>query len=377
VAWGARVESLRVSYAHGLRRTWLQSGHAMLPILLVGVIAIVYDNAHRNWWAQPAPMLSPPALPGPSATAQELIDHNKAMQEFFNQQQEYWSKRYERQPWYIRYGLIFPFFAGFLSTAWVIWALLRSVGVARNTPQLVLPPSCDFCGYNLTTASMDGRCPECGQAIVESLGPHVRLGTDWQQHYRDDWVYGYYQSCLDSIVEPTKVGRQIRLYFPGTEHRWLVFCNIVAVFFISLVGFPLVYIAAEGIRSVKKGHEIIWIGGPAIGFLTAVAVLAVTLFSAAFLGLILSKRYGRSLMPATMQIASYLTGYLALGVAVAWSTGAVLAPDSTWSRNLQMAWRMDDEFIRFIFWSGLNLIWVGLYFLRLWQGASAAAYANR
>ncbi len=42
-------------------------------------------------------------------------------------------------------------------------------------------PLCESCGYNLVMAAMEGRCPECGKLVAESLGENSRSPTEWEK----------------------------------------------------------------------------------------------------------------------------------------------------------------------------------------------------
>jgi len=67
----------------------------------------------------------------------------------------------------------------------VLFVHARAVGVEyRVAGDLPKPrdPLCDVCGYDLCAAAADGRCPECGRPVVESLGPDVRPPSGWEMH---------------------------------------------------------------------------------------------------------------------------------------------------------------------------------------------------
>lgn len=46
--------------------------------------------------------------------------------------------------------------------------------LAPVVPLPVLPPRCEGCGYDLTHQPADGRCPECGKSVAESLDVNAR-----------------------------------------------------------------------------------------------------------------------------------------------------------------------------------------------------------
>jgi hypothetical protein len=63
----------------------------------------------------------------------------------------------------------------------LFWASHAVTGVRRLQPTVALPPTCEQCGYNLSFLSTEGRCPECGTPIAESLEPdRARPGPAWE-----------------------------------------------------------------------------------------------------------------------------------------------------------------------------------------------------
>ena len=66
---------------------------------------------------------------------------------------------------------------------------------------------CEACGYNLTGVPREGRCPECGVAIAESL-PSLRRPPAWERAERPD----YRQLLATSravIFHPSRFFRQL------------------------------------------------------------------------------------------------------------------------------------------------------------------------
>ena len=90
-------------------------------------------------------------------------------------------------------------------------------------------------------------------------------------------------------------------------------------------------------------------------------------------------RRQRNLIPAAMQMASYLGGYL-----VAWACFASISAIVGYAldeSDVLDAWgdflRIDEELLGFFGWFLLNLLWVGVYLFLVWRGTAGAQYANR
>jgi hypothetical protein len=113
-----------------------------------------------------------------------------------------------------------------LLTLWTLGALIVAMGAdyrrAKDFPE-VHDPWCEACGYNLSAAAPEGRCPECGTAVADSIGPGVRPPTPWEQR--------------PSIFNGKAISSQVSLLFrqPRTlffsmptltgqdaAHRWLL-----------------------------------------------------------------------------------------------------------------------------------------------------------
>ncbi len=111
-------------------------------------------------------------------------------------------------------------------TLWTLGALIVAVGADyRRAADMPQPhdPWCEECGYNLSAAAAEGRCPECGTPVVQSTGAEVRPPTAWE--------------LRPTIGNAKAIGAQLSLLFtrPRTlffsmptrtgqdaAHRWLL-----------------------------------------------------------------------------------------------------------------------------------------------------------
>ncbi len=376
--WGARVEPIGRTYQHGLRRAWLQTPHIAWGIAVVAMLAIPLEQMSSDWRRANNFSFQAPSIPtpGPQATPAEMAAFNKAQQAALQQQQQLWQQWRDSQPFYVQYQEEITIGVSFAAGVWFLWALLRAVGAPRMVEQQHQPPLCEFCGYNLSTMPLEARCPECGEPVIESLGPQVRPGTAWQQRAQIGRVPGYLRSCLEAALFPDRLGRQLRVYTPGTDHRLLFALHAVLIGVVSWAGFILTVCAADGVRVLEQNPEVYFIG-MVIGAMVASAAVGGLLLAAGLAGLDRHIRDRRNLLTASMQVASYLSGALVVGIAFAWLSGAYCASEPRVFRRWGLAIHADRELLAFCIWAMVNLVWLGIWLLTAWRGTAAARFANR
>ncbi len=381
--WGARDEPMRKSYRNALQRAWLHSAHALLLILLAGTLNTSVDRAHyramestfRSYPNRP----QAPQIPKPKdATTPEWKEHENAMSEYNKeilQREQAWDK----QPWFIKHSEIVYVNAIFVSISWLFWALLRAVGAPRSTVPIVRPPRCDECGYNLTTIPLEGRCPECGDPVATSLGPDARPGTDWQRRRGVGRVVGWLECFIGAVFRSKQLGRRIRTIEPGTDHRLFQLLHL-PVF--ALLGAALVLAVFDvdfGRGPKESDISVVAVAVPGMGQVAALCPVVIALLGAGLVGVVLSYRAERNLLPASMQIAAYLMGFL-----IVWGLFAVMtfvmtitfANDGRYDELATML-RINAGFLSLWCWLLPNGVWGGYFLILIARGTRAARYANR
>ncbi len=388
--WGAADERLRSSWAHALRFTWLHTTHAVALLLVIGPAILVLSDVSRSYRrTHPMPQhdfqYPPPPVPPPNATpgSQAMKDFQKAQAQWQREMQElndaWWLKyrSWQRtQPFLVQHDEAIITWLCIAGSAWILWALFRSVG-ARRAPAIVgRPPTCEFCGYNLTGTAIDSRCPECGTPAIDSLGPHVRTGTDWD---RGGGLLAWWRCGLDAVFRPDTLGRQIQVTTQPRRFRSFCWSLILSTAFVGMAAVPIGYVLIYRHSPLKYDLEILTIGSPISGACSGAGMLMIAMLIAGVVGMIQTWQNGRNLLPAAAQVASYLSLlFLAWGLFMAvWITLFCAAVEQAWFRNWMMTYGPSIVFLAFSILVGPQLVWLAICFVLVWKGTAAARYANK
>ena len=344
--WGAAGEPLRTSFAHALRRVWLHTTQ-VVPLFILGGVPITYME-HLCWMFR----RSAYSLPGP--------------------------RDWNTFPWWVRYEEVIIGYVAVAVSLWFLWALFRAAGVPRRDSEPDRPPTCEYCGYNLTGTAIEGRCPECGVPAVLSLGPDVRRGTAYDRAPKGG--FSVMQGCwLDAVFCPKTIGRQIQVTQPSRRYRRCLTAILVPALAVSAIGFFMAMFAAE--RGRLDANEIVEILllVPLMAVCCPAAAVLLAMLMASVGGTFLSVQDKRNLLPAAVQMQCSLGGFLLLWQTFGWIWGtiAVSLDNAGLFRYLEEVLLLDDDIMAFLFWF---LPTAGLLFLDgilVWKGTSAARYANR
>jgi hypothetical protein len=344
--WGATDEPLQASFARALRRVWLHTTQAV-PLFVLGGVPITYMEHlrymfHRSVWTQGT------------------------------------HRAYETYPWWVRNDEVIIGYIAVAVSLWFVWALFRAAGVTRKGSPVSRAPMCEYCGYNLTGTSMEGRCPECGVPASLSLGPDVRTGTVYDRAEHGG-ISAMLECWLDAIFRPKTIGRQIQVTQTTREHRRCLTAALVPAFVMCTAGLLLVVrvlnrrsLDADVMIEVVSLMPFANVCGPAGLFLLAMLI-------AAAVGTVFSIRDKRNLLAAAVQMQCYLGGFLLLWLVFGWAWGALSAmlDNEGVFRGLGRALRTGHESVAFMFWLLPLVAGVFLDAVLVWKGTSAARYANR
>jgi hypothetical protein len=373
--WGARNEPLKSSIAHGVRWTWLHTIHLAPAIVLSFAAYFAVELIERDWQERDNRRISP-RVPRPAGPIQEDSEEWRKFREDMERVQAQRQIQYATRPWYVRYQ---DEIAGYLCCAvwsWWFWGLLRGVGAIRGSTHVDQPPLCEACGYNLTGASMEDRCPECGDPVINSLGPDSRPGPMWERRCEVGALKAWWRCSIDSVFRSRWFGRQVRVSTTNTSHRSFLLITFAAIFLIGAAGIVAVA-AAEDLRGNRK-IEIEWAisAAPFAGFGTVGAALFLTLLSG-WNGINYYRRDKRNLLSGGTQTACYGSGILAIGAMISWGNTALMISLEKLIARIAGSINVDEGLVYFFWWTGPFLFWLVLYAFSLHRATATTRYANK
>lgn len=389
--WGARDERIGATYRHALRRVWLQSTHVIPIVLLVGGVAVGLAGAERAWWREhgvarglPHYPVAPELLPSDAGYADAQSEYETALKYYRRESLEanLRDAAFRRTvPWYVRGSAQTVIQSvALMASLWWLWALVRALGADRSYLPLARAPTCDRCGYSLTGMSMESRCPECGEPVVESLGPDARSGTIWERRAEVGRLQAWWRCFVGTLFQPRRFGRQLALIAPETDYRYFFALHLPLIFCFVAAGFLACFleVITNVVPTLPPG-PVPFTGGVIYGCLSVIAAVLLTGL-AALLG---SAWYGfrerRNLMPGAIQVACYLSAYLTL--CCVFAAGSGMAVVTLYFSGFYADWvwtpQIDDGFLAFLSWLVPNLLCLVVYFVLVVRGTAATRYANR
>ena len=379
MSWGAKDEPVRTVFANALRRLWLHSWHVVVAIVLLGPLFLAIETAQMDWWSDFNASLPPhPQWPGNVArNSQAWNDYTEARDEYNRMHSAAWDQQAPLRAWHVKYGDEMMGYICFAAATWILWALFRAIGAPRRTPPIERPPTCEKCGYNLIATPMEGRCPECGDPVVASLGPDVRPGTLWERRHEVGWWHAWWRCSVDVVLRPRKFGRQLKTRSCGTSHRLFLVLHLVPMFLIGAAGVILSYVAAEHRSPLAHEPVVVWAAAPAVGYLGTSCAFLAALSCASWVGIPYLPARERSLMSVALQAACYLAGFLTIWALIAAGTTVMILAQLDWFSGLSRRLLVDDELLVGVTWVLPNLLCLSLFGSQLWRVTEAARWANR
>ncbi|MBN1347254.1 MAG: hypothetical protein JXQ73_31480 [Phycisphaerae bacterium] len=375
--WGARDESMRASFKHALRRTWMQTPHVVVAVLLAGTCVVQIDTATSLWRREPV-MRAVPQPSGPrSVNPEAWIRYDKELESAQEEFRHQFELRRQVRPWYVRYGEEMIAIACIAASVWFLVALARAVGAWRSVPPSDRPPTCESCGYNLIATAADARCPECGTPVAESLGPDVRPGLPWQSRRWGTYHVLWRNTALGTIRRPRQLGQRIQRFADPRHFRVFFLLHLPVVFVIAWAGILGCYAAQTGRNPFVREPEVAWALAPAVGGFAIAIDLMLVMCTTWLLSLSHRLQGIRNLMPLAMQVAAYMCGYLVLFFGFVATLGVLaFALKDLW-KEIGRTSNLGAASVGFLFWLIPTVIGIVGYVSLVRRGVSTARYANR
>jgi hypothetical protein len=236
------------------------------------------------------------------------------------------------------------------------------------------PPLCEACGYNLTGAELGGRCPECGEAVLASLGPGVRPGTPWQQRQEGTPSSDVREYKIRGVARARWLGRQMRLPPRGADHRPILVRSLPIFFLVDVAGLLGAYTATGGSPLVEP--EFVYLVTPILACLATSLLFSCPLVASWVAALSYRALGERNLLAAAMQIAACLSGYLVLWALSAGIVGMLIIANENLFDRIRVVLRFDSGFLQFSAWAVFNVLCLLAYVLLVRAGTAGARWAN-
>ena len=310
MAWGARDERLRTTFRHALRRIWLHTPHLTWAVLL-GVTLLLVKEVHQMGWelaiSRRANEFAEEMIgsPPPWTWGQYKAAQDRARSELGT-------------PWWgtHRDGIHESLTAAL--ALWVLWGLFRAVGAPRPAEKPARPPTCEWCGYNLTGASPDGKCPECGVDVHKSLGAGTKPGAPWSRRRDMSRPRALLRSIADPVLRPESFGREIRVWGDTRDHRPFLAWPLAIIFIAVLAEQHIECLVSYGWNPYGNPTALKWLywEGPLAAVCSAAAAALAVSLAAGLLAIWHRVHHDRNLAAGFIQATSYLTAYWAFGVLI-------------------------------------------------------------
>ncbi len=370
IAWGAREERIRDSIVHSFRQTFLHTGNIAFAVILCTLFIMINDVANRTIMQRVARAMPAEPRPEQFSSSQEFqvaMDEHMARQEQLRWRMV--NSPLRRNDDEIAVALCI------LAGIFTIGTLFAALSANRPGRPEERDPLCEQCGYNLTGSAMDRNCPECGLAVRDSLGDHVRQGLPWQ-HNRHNRIKAWFETARVAIFSPTTLGRSLKTRsFTNDHHSYLVI-TLVMIFVASSLSLFVVVIMESGYPDSRRDLDFIFLGLPLISFgITAIHFFSLQLGSLSH-GARLSRKNKRNLLGVTNRIAAYLSPFAILWTCVALATGilAMIADDTGIFEGVIGRRSATPTIV--ITWFGFNMILLSAQSLIVRRAVRAAQYAN-
>lgn len=235
-------------------------------------------------------------------------------------------------------------------------------------------PRCEFCGYSLLFAPLEGRCPECGRPVIDSLGEHARQPTAWEQapQWWNPWAVAALACAV--VFRPRQLfSHMLAGQGKAAAERWLVLCiTLVAGAAFWIV--PLMLRIVQGKTALNDPQTLI--GAFVMGVIWAGLGLMMVGIETGGVAIVAHFRGQHVDLGAAAKVTAYASILLLFWVLLggAHLTAALLVTDQSWWLRLKppMRWWIGYGSLTAAQIGGL--VW---FEMTVYRGLSVVRWANR
>jgi len=345
VSWSAQDEPLRQTCRHALRTAWLWTG-SVLPflVLLFSVLVQLRRYEQVRMWT-----LNAVGLPA-------------------HRYHGFW---WDVKTWLVANGDDVIATVAVMLVAWFLFILLRAAATKRESPAHDRPPICESCGYNLSHTPADSRCPECGVAVRESIGPGLRQANAWEHAQGLPPLSALVRCSLGAAIGPGRFFRTMQTRQGLSRAR----ACLVLQFILSLVVSPILAFWMATWGGEMQSHAIMPLTVVSLFF--ALLALWWALSMASLVGIACRLIWKQNVMPGVLKVFCYayaLYVALAIGCGVTWGPLIGLAVAADWQN-----WRIGsiDAFdVILLIGGAITVLCLLIHLFVALRGVRQIRYAN-
>jgi hypothetical protein len=172
----------------------------------------------------------------------------------------------------------------------------------------------------------------------------------------------------------------MRVTTPDTDHRAFLAVHFPVILLVGVAGLLAFAVAEEGVGGLTHEEVLfVTIASCLFGLACVAGTVLFALGAALVVGILHSFRYRRNLLPASMQAACYLAGYLVLWAmfgAVSGVALTALAESALVEALAQTMWIGAYEFMT-VAWLIANAACAAVFIVLVSRATFGARYANR
>ena len=220
-----------------------------------------------------------------------------------------------RGPGPSRWFLTGKYMAAALQSLGLILALLIWLRALQTPPPTSTGQEradrCRQCGYDLRFLDMEGRCPECGVPIAESLGPGVRVAPEWETATTALLPSAWLATTLAVLRERGRFFARMPAWSGQARARSYVLVNSAFASLLAFLGFEAVLLLSWGLMTKRERLPLSDLQ-PILALAVAVFFVGVVLpwVGVVAVGLAFRRRERLNLLAPLCKVACYLSAWL-------------------------------------------------------------------